>query len=318
MHTAINELLGIEKPILLAPMGHVSGGALAAAVSRAGGLGLIGAGYGDADWIRREFDNAGGERVGVGFITWSLARDPALLDLALAYRPAAVMFSFGDCTPFLSKVRATGARVICQVQTLAQAREAAGFGADVIVAQGTEGGGHGGGRSTFTLVPAVVDAVTPVPVVAAGGIADGRGLAAVRMLGAAGALIGTRLFASEEALGHVNAKRRIAESRGDDTLRTRVFDIVRGYPWPEHITGRAPLNDFAARWHGHEADLYADLERQQADYRDAVARGDTDTAVVFAGEAVDLIDATEPASQIIARITTEAGDLLHAGGRGTR
>lgn len=310
MHTDLNELLSIEQPVVLAPMGSVAGGALAAAVSRAGGLGLLGAGYGDADWIRREFDNAAGARVGIGFITWSLARQPELLDLALEYEPAAVMFSFGDCAPFVPKVRAAGAKVICQVQTLAQAREAAELGADAIVAQGTEGGGHGGGRSTLSLVPAVVDAVAPTPVIAAGGIADGRGLAAARVLGAAGGLIGTRFFASEEALGHANAKQRIVESRGDDTLRTRVFDIVRGYPWPENITGRTPVNRFSERWHGREAALSADLPRQRPAFWEAMERGDTDTAVVFAGEAVDLISEVEPAAAIVERIVAEASELL--------
>lgn len=312
MHTILNDLLDIEEPVLLAPMGQVSGGALAAAVSRAGGLGLIGAGYGDDDWLAREFDKARGQRVGVGFITWALAHEPSLLDRALDYEPAAVMFSFGDSTPYLPSVKRAGAKIICQVQTVAQARDAAAAGADVIVAQGTEGGGHGGARSTFTLVPAVVDAVTPTPVVAAGGIADGRGLAAATLLGATGVLIGTRFFASEEALGHANAKRFIVDSHGDSTLRTRVFDIVRGYPWPEHITGRAPINRFAACWHGREAALYADLGRQQALYRQAAAEGDTDTAVVFAGEAVDLIDTVEPAQTIVERIVTQAERLLHA------
>ncbi len=310
MHTALNDLLGIKHPVLLAPMGNVSGGALAAAVSEAGGLGLIGAGYGDSDWLSREFDNAGGARVGVGFITWSLAKQPSLLDIAMKYKPAAVMFSFGDYLPFLPAVRDAGAKIICQVQTLVQAREAAAAGADLIVAQGTEGGGHGGARSTFTFVPAVVDAVAPIPVVAAGGIADGRGLAAALMLGAAGVLIGTRFFASEEALGHANAKRFIVDSEGDNTLRTRVFDIVRGYPWPEHITGRVPLNRFSAQWHGRESALYAGLASQQADYGEAADRGDTDTAVVFAGEAVDLIDSVKPARAIVESIVQEAETLL--------
>jgi len=314
MHTALTDLLAIEHPVLLAPMGNVSGGALAAAVTRAGGLGLIGGGYGDADWLKREFDNAGDARVGVGFITWSLARQPGLLDLALERNPAAVMFSFGDFTPFVSRVRDVDAALICQVQTLAQAREAAAAGADVIVAQGTEGGGHGGARTTFTLVPAVVDAVAPIPVVAAGGVADGRGLAAATMLGAAGVLVGTRLFASVEALGHTNAKLFIVDSEGDETLRTRVFDIVRGYDWPEHVTGRVPLNRFAAQWHGREAALYADLARQQTLYREATEQGDTHTAVVFAGEAVDMINAIEPAQMIVERMIAEADRLLQPAG----
>lgn len=311
MHTELNDVLDIKHPVLLAPMGNVSGGTLAAAVSDAGGLGLIGAGYGDADWLIREFENSGKTRVGVGFITWSLAEQPSLLDIALEYKPVAVMFSFGNYLPFLPAVRDSGAKIICQVQTLAQAREAAAAGVDLIVAQGTEGGGHGGARSTFTFVPAVVDAVAPIPVVAAGGVADGRGLAAALMLGAAGVLVGTRFFASEEALGHANAKRFIVDSEGDSTLRTRVFDIVRGYPWPEHITGRVPLNRFSAQWHGREAALYTDLDRQKADYQQAVGNSDTDTAVVFAGEAVDMIDSVESARDIVERIVNKAENLLH-------
>ncbi|MES1930411.1 oxidoreductase [Salinisphaera dokdonensis CL-ES53] len=312
MRGVLTDLLGIEYPILLAPMGNVSGGALAAAVSNAGGLGLIGAGYGDADWLDREFQNAGEARIGVGFITWALERNPTLLDQALEYEPEAVMFSFGDYLPFLAKVRDAGAKVICQVQTRLQAREAAAAGVDLIVAQGTEGGGHGGTRATLSLVPAVVDAVAPTPVIAAGGIADGRGLAAVHMLGAAGALIGTRFFASEGALGSANAKRFILESRGDSTLRTRVFDIVRDYPWPTHITGRVPMNRFCAQWHGHEEGLSADLARQQVIYRRAEQAADTDTAVVFAGEAVDLIDTVEPAAHIVTRVAREADALMGA------
>ena len=310
MHDRLRQMLGIEHPVLSAPMGNVAGGALAAAVSRAGGLGLIGAGYGDRDWLQQEFQNAEGNRVGVGFITWSLARQPDLLDLALGYEPVAVMFSFGDYTPFFARVRAAGAKILCQVQTLSQARQAAQAGADVIVAQGTEAGGHGGGRSTFTLVPAVVDAVAPIPVLAAGGIADGRGLAAALMLGASGVLVGTRLLASDESLAHSNIKRRLVEAEGDGTLRTRVFDIVRGYPWPEHITARALLNTFAATWHGREGDLWADLKRQRRLYWQATDEGDTDTAVVFAGEAVALIESIRPAGTLVKQMLAEADQCL--------
>src|SRR5438270_9962176 len=140
----ITEVLGIQKPLVLAPMGSVSGGALAAAVSHAGGLGLIGAGYGDAEWMRREFEQAKGARVGIGFITWSLARQPALLDFALERKPSAVMLSFGDPRPFAEKIRASGAKLICQVQSLAIARQALEARPDALVAQGPEAGGQGG------------------------------------------------------------------------------------------------------------------------------------------------------------------------------
>ena len=179
IETALTRLLAIEHPILLAPMGSAAGGRLAAAVTNAGGLGMIGSGQANAATIRQELGEAGNARVGIGFITWALERNPAALDVALDTSPAAVMLSFGDPTPFTGRVKAAGCKIICQVQTLAQAKEAAAAGADIIVAQGRDAGGHSGTtRGTMGLVPAVVDAVAPTPVVAAGGIADGRGLAA--------------------------------------------------------------------------------------------------------------------------------------------
>src|SRR4051812_8579727 len=172
----LTQALQIEHPILLAPMDLVASGQLAAAVTLAGGLGLIGGGYGDAEWLTREFAATGTARVGCGFITWSLAQKPELLDVALDHRPAAVMLSFGDPSPFAAKIKSAGAKLICQVQSRAQAKAAAASGADILVAQGTEAGGHGATRSTLTLVPEIVDSLPEVPVVAAGGIADGRGL----------------------------------------------------------------------------------------------------------------------------------------------
>jgi len=177
---------------------------LPAAVSAAGGLGLIGAGYAEAEWLNREFAAAGNQRIGCGFITWAMARRPAALDEALQRTLAAVMLSFGDAAPFIPRIKRAGALVICQVQNIRQARQVLDEGTDVIVAQGSEAGGHGGGRSTFPLVPAVADMAAQsgreVLVVAAGGIADGRGLAASLMLGADGVLIGTRFLASTESL----------------------------------------------------------------------------------------------------------------------
>src|SRR5215203_7399444 len=143
LQTRITKLLEIEHQILLAPMDLDAIGKIASAVSQAGGLGLIGGGYGNADWLEQEFAAAGNARVGCGFITWSLANKPDLLDLALRHRPAAVMLSFGDPSPFAAKIKDTGAKLICQVQSLAQAKEAAAMGADILVAQGTEAGGHG-------------------------------------------------------------------------------------------------------------------------------------------------------------------------------
>lgn len=315
LKTALTELFGIDHPVIAAPMGGITGGALAAAVSEAGGLGLIGGGYGDPTWLETELALAR-QRTdkpwGIGFITWAVAGRPELLDRCLAAGPAAVMLSFGDPAPLARRVKAAGCRLICQVQTVAGAREAIAAGADVIVAQGTEAGGHGGQRATFPLVPAVVGAVAPVPVVAAGGIADGRGLAAALCLGAAGALLGTRFYASEEALGHPRARERIVAASGDATVRTRVFDIVRGYDWPPHYTGRAIHNHFLEQWRAREEELARALPAEQARYFAAAREGDVGTAVVFAGEAIDLIDAVEPAGALVRRLVADAITTLRS------
>ena len=224
------------------------------------------------------------------------------------------MLSFGDAAPFIPRIKRAGALVICQVQSVRQSRQALDEGADIIVAQGSEAGGHGGGRSTFPLVPTVADMVAQsgreVLVVAAGGIADGRGLAASLMLGADGVLIGTRFLASTESLVAPAAKARVVGASGDDTLRTKVFDIARGYDWPEEYSGRALVNRFSKTWHGQEDALIAAGADERRGYAAAAAAGDVDTALVFAGEGVDLIHDIEPAEVILNRIVTEAESAL--------
>jgi nitronate monooxygenase len=315
--TRLTETLGIRHPVLLAPMGSVAGGALAGAVTAAGGLGLIGGGYGDAEWLEREFAAVGNHRVGCGFITWSLARRPELLAQALAHGPAAVMLSFGDPKPFAPAISAAGATLICQVQTLAHVDDALAAGAEIIVAQGSEAGGHGATRATLPFVPQVVDRVRErapdAMVVAAGGIGDGRGLAAALMLGAEGVLVGTRFYASEESLARPQAKARMIEATGEETMRTSVFDTVRGIAWPKEFTGRALNNDFARRWHGAETELMAEAERQMARYQAAAAVGDFSTAVIFGGEAMGLCDRVLPAGDIVAGMVAEAEAALRAG-----
>jgi nitronate monooxygenase len=306
----LTRLLGIRHPILLAPMGGVSGGALASAVGAAGGFGMIGGGYADPVWLRRELALADPGAIGIGFITWHLQGREAVLHEALERRPKAVFLSFGDAAPYVPAIKAAGALLLCQVQTVADARAAARLGADVIVAQGSEAGGHGAARGTLALVPAVVDAVAPLPVVAAGGIADGRGLAAVLMLGAQAALVGTRFMVARESLLHGRGKARLVEAAGDDTLRTGVFDIVRGYAWPAPYTGRALRNAFTARWHGREDALRQALPAEQARYAQAAQRGDFDDAALFAGEGVDLVRAVEPAARIVEALVAEAERAL--------
>ena len=167
---------------------------------------------------------------GVGLITWAASEEA--VRLALSYRPAAVFLSFGDPAPYAALVRQAGVRLICQVQDVAGARQAVAAEADVIVAQGTEAGGHGNRRSTLPLVPAVANAVAPVPVLTAGGITDGRGVAAALMLGAQGVVLGTRFCAAPEALYPDWAKKQLVAGGGDETSRSRVFDIARGLDWP--------------------------------------------------------------------------------------
>ncbi len=159
-------------------------------------------------------------------------------------------------------------------------------------------------------MPAVVDAVSPTPVLAAGGIADGRGLAAALMLGAQGALIGTRFYASLEALGHERVKERIVAARGSETRRTRVFDVVRGFEWPEDYTGRALSNRFLERWDGREAELAAALDTEGEIFREAMREGDTETAMVWCGEAADLVSDVPAASELVRRIGAETEACL--------
>lgn len=308
--TVLCEQLDIDCPVVLAPMGGVSGGRLAAAVSRAGGLGLIGAGYADLTWIHNEFEQVQSGAIGIGFITWYLEQHPEQLGAAFEHEPAAIMLSFGEAAPFVRRIKERGIRLIMQVQTVAMAREAAALGADVIVAQGSDGGGHGAHRGTFALVPAVVDAVSPIPVVAAGGIADGRGVAAALMLGACGVLVGTRFYAAEEALGHFAAKQALTDNSGDDTVRTSIFDIVRDLDWPVPYTGRAWVNDFVQQWHGRENELVETLWTAKPAYQEATASGDVSTAVVWASEAIDLMTSIEPAAALLDRLVEEAGQHM--------
>jgi nitronate monooxygenase len=309
----LTEALGISHPIISAPMAYVAGGALAAAVSRAGGLGLIGGGYGNAEWIDEQFEAARGERVGIGFITWSAAQTPSVVDASLQRKPAAVMLSFGDPTTFAADIHDAGAVLICQCQNLAHVRAALDAEADIVVAQGSEAGGHGADRGTFTLVPEVADMLASTSpdtlLVAAGGVADGRGLAAALALGADGVLVGTRLCASQESLVKPLHKGAIVESDGDATLRTHLPDIVRELPWPQEFTARVQRNGFVDRWHGQESELEKQVAVQRPRYLQAFADGDPDNTAVWFGEAAGLIDTIEPAATIIERMVTEAANV---------
>jgi nitronate monooxygenase len=307
LRTRLNEMLDIEHPIISAPMAFAAGGRLAATITSAGGLGLIGGGYGDAEWLKHEFAEARNALVGCGFITWSLAKRPQLLDLALAHAPVAVMLSFGSPMLFARTIKDAGTKLICQVQCMDHAREAVAAGADIIVAQGAEAGGHGLVRATLTLVPEVADylatAVPTTVLVAAGGIADGRGLAAALMLWADGVLIGSRFWASSEALVNRAFQKRATASDGDSTIRTTVVDVARKIAWPK---------SFVEDWHGRETELAKSevVDREMQRYVSAMQSGDPDNTGAWVGEATGLIKDVRPAADLLKEIVRDAEYLL--------
>ncbi|CUH98551.1 NAD(P)H-dependent flavin oxidoreductase [Leisingera aquaemixtae] len=314
MKTRLTEALGITCPVIQAPMAFAAGGALASAVSNAGGLGMIGGGYGDAGWIEQQFAIAAGARAGCGLITWKLAEQPHLLERVLAQDPAAVFLSFGDPAPFAPAIRQAGVPLICQVQTLRDAQQALDCGADIIVAQGADAGGHGEARGTFALVPEIADEIarqnSQALLCAAGGITDGRGLAAALMLGADGAVIGTRFWASREALVHPRILNRALAATGDDTIRTRVVDVVRGLDWPGRYNVRVLRNPFIQKWHGAEDALQLQAGAEAAKWAAAQEAGDPDIATAITGEGIGMIRSAPPAGDILANLMTDARQCL--------
>lgn len=315
IQTPLTVKLGLDKPVILAPMAFVSGGELAASVGRAGGLGLIGGGYAEGDWLERQFEAAGNQPVGAGFITWSLARNPDQLRVALDRKPRAIFLSFGDARPFAPAIARAGIPLICQVQTLADARIALAEGAAVLVAQGTEAGGHGSSRSTMALVPEIVDAAGDVPVAAAGGIVDGRGLAAALMLGAGGAVCGTAFFTAEESLAIPGAKARAISATGDETVRDSLFDVLRGRDWPQRFDLRTIGNAYYRDWAGRIDELRADIDGQRRRYDAAQQAGDMEVAATIIGEGVGLVRRIEPAEAILDRMVAEAEARIRATAR---
>jgi nitronate monooxygenase len=322
MKTRFTDAFGVRYPIVCAPMALVTGGRLAAAVSRAGGLGIIGGGYagtlgGEPD-LAGELELVRGETFGIGFITWALSRVPHVLDEMLDRSPECVFLSFGDPRPFSDRIHRSGARLICQVQSLGHVEQAIEAGAAAIVAQGAEAGGHGALRSTFPLVPEVADylaAKAPATLLlAAGGIADGRGLAAALMLGADGVVVGTRFLACEEALSPKAASDRVARATGDDTVRTTVIDALRGVPWPGEFSFRVLKNALTSEWAHREAEAAAAFGSLAEAYADARSRQDLDMVAVGAGECAGLIRDRPSAASIVDAIVAEARELLERGG----
>lgn len=305
IQTTFTTAFGVRAPVVSAPMGGVAGPALVAAVTRAGGLGLLGVetdGSATPARLVEQADRARVEgRVSFGLITWLAEARPELLDAVLGVRPHTVALSFGDPAPLASAIRASGALLICQVQDEGSARQALRAGADAIVAQGNEAGGHTGGTGTLSLLQSVLQLAEPygTPVLASGGIATGPALAAVLAAGASGAWVGTRFYATQESDAHPEAKRRILQAHGDSTVYTKVFDVASQQPWPAHLAGRALRNDFVNRWHGREDDISAGQPGPRRELAEAKARTDFAVAPVWAGQAASVINDEPTAGQVV-------------------
>jgi nitronate monooxygenase len=295
-----------------------SGGRLAGAVSEAGALGSFGGVHPSAgpEWLSSEVAVVRATTRGpfaIGFITDFIPFVEPLFEAALAESPAAVALSFGDPTPWAARCKTADVAVICQVQTVAGAELAVAAGADVLVAQGNEAGGHTGSTGLLSLLASVVARHPEVPVLAAGGIAEGRGLAAALTAGADGVWMGTAFLATPEAVEVDDEhKRLIVESDGSDTVFTRAYDILHGYPWPEGIGERVRRNRFTEEWSGREAEL----SERRAELADPGLPGagesdqDLGSREVIYGPSAGFVDRIRPAAEIVRSVCEEAERIL--------
>jgi nitronate monooxygenase len=321
LKTRLTDMLGLRYPIISAPMARMSGGRLAATVSAAGGLGTFG-GIGPAitgpEYVREQIATIRTQTdrpFGVGFLTHWLSRAPENFETVLEERVPVVLFSFADPRPWIGRARDAGAITICQVQSLAAARAAAAAGAHVLVAQGNEAGGHTGALHLLPFLVRVVEMFPELPVVAAGGIASGRSLAAVLAAGAEGAWVGTAFVATPENELPDAYKARIVQCGGDESVYTEVRDIVhtrlRGSPpWPAGIAARVHNNAFIRTWHGREDALRAQLDEIIPMYAEAMQRGDQEVVPVLFGRSADFVHAVRPAADVLTEMCDTAERCL--------
>jgi nitronate monooxygenase len=308
-------MFGLSYPIMSAPMSNHSGGQLAAAVSQVGGLGTFG-GSNDlgADWMRQQiaYVRAQTDRpLGVGFITQLIEPNPTNFEIALEESVPAIIFSFTDPHPWLGRAREAGAVTICQVQSLELAKMAVDAGADVLLAQGNEAGGHTGEMNLLPLLVDLVERFPSVPVLAAGGITTGRALAGAMAAGAQGASLGTALLATPEAVEVPDAfKERIVLSDGQDTAFTRVYDLLGVRPWPEGIAGRVYRNRLVREWDGKDAEILARREELASDVAAARANHDPEVSSVYMGQGAGHVNAIRPAADVVRDVCHRAEEIL--------
>ena len=315
INTRFTDMLDLSFPVMSAPMSNHSGGQLAAAVSLAGGLGTFG-GTNDLgpEWMREQIAYVRSQTArpfGVGFITHLIESDPTNFEIALEERVPVVIFSFADPEPWLRRAKDAGAITICQVQSMELALLAVDAGADVLLAQGNEAGGHTGQMNLLPLLVSLVERFPHLPVLAAGGITSGRALAGVLASGAQGASLGTALLATLEAVEVPDAfKEKILQSDGDDTVFTRLYDLLGVRPWPDGIAGRVYRNRLVREWDGKDAAILAHREELASDVAAARARHDTEVSSVYMGQGAGRVNAICPAATVVENICEEAESIL--------
>jgi NAD(P)H-dependent flavin oxidoreductase YrpB (nitropropane dioxygenase family) len=314
LRTRICALLGIEHPIVLGGMGNATSPELVAAVSTAGGLGVLGATRQNPEELARDaaaIRAATTRPFGLNLLLFM--ERPGQYDAFLAARPKVISTAWAaieqDLGSYVARAHAVGALAMHMISTVAEAKVAARAGVDIIVAQGTEGGGHIGLMGTMPLVPMVVSAVAPIPVLAAGGVADGRGLAAALALGADGVLLGTRFLATDESPIAKGFKQAILDSDGHDTLVTDIPDVASGNTWPGAYV-RVRRNRFIEEWMGRDNELRRRRVEVSAQLRQAAQAGDPDRGAVMIGQTAGLIDRIEPAADLVRQISRDAEAIL--------
>ena len=314
--TRFTQMFSLDYPLMSAPMAMHSGSRLAAAVSKAGALGSFGGIHrsGDPGWVRGEIERIRSETdrpFGVGFITNFIPMFTPLFDAAVEAKPNVIAFSFGSPGSYAEKAKAAGAKVMCQVQSMAHAREAVAAGADILVTQGNEAGGHTGTMNLLPLLVSVLDAFPDTPVLASGGIASGRALAAVLAAGADGAWTGTAFLATPECIEVPDEhKQTIVQSDGEDTIFTRAYDVLWAAPWPEGIGARVQRNRFTDEWHGKEEEIVERREELQKRVNAAENAFDAGDREVIYGQSAGAVPGIRPAAEVVRQICDDAERLL--------
>lgn len=320
LHTKLVEMLRISHPIVSAPMTMHCGGKLAAAVSQAGGLGSFGGINPEGpDWVRQQIRHVRSQTdrpFGVGFITQLIPDLPDNFQAVLDEKVPVIAFSFADPKPWLAQAKDSGALVMCQVQSMEGAEEAVSAGADLLVAQGNEAGGHTGGMNSLPFLIRLLNQYPQLPVLASGGISDGRGLAAVLAAGAEGAWVGTAFLTTPEVVEVPDAfKERILLSDGEDTVFTRLYDQLGDAPWPKGIGGRVYRNRFVREWDGREEAILNNREELLSDAAQAWERHDPEVASVYMGQSAGGINSIRPAARVLQDICDQAESILRTRSR---